>query len=186
MNPISTGHHSSTPRQLISFVAARMPTSLCVALGILGVLGLSAGGATAQQPPAAADTAAARAPSYRSPARARALGIVPGLGHMYAEDFRRGVALMVGTPMFAVVGGWLYQLDVCGLALSPCDQRKNRQNRIGGALLMAMGGALWVTSVVDSPRAAERTNRLRRLSIDVRPPDARSPEWRVGTNITMR
>src|SRR5215472_14864601 len=82
--------------------------------------------------------------SRKSPALAAALEIVPGLGHVYVGDYRRGAALMAGAGFLQFFG---FDFDLTAL----------------GAVIgvpMELGGAgLWLFGIVDAYRAARRHNQ---------------------------
>lgn len=80
----------------------------------------------------------------RSPTVAGLLGLLPGVGHLYAGETTRGWLLMaVYTTGYAVVHGG----------------RTDRVGKVGGVL--AVGAFL--TSLIDAPRAARaRNGRVRR------------------------
>lgn len=81
----------------------------------------------------------------RSRLKAAALGVVPGLGHMYLRDWRKGVALMGVFAAIELLGIDL-DLSVVGAALGiPLD--------LGG------GTALWLYSMWDAYRTG--TQQLR-------------------------
>jgi TM2 domain-containing membrane protein YozV len=77
----------------------------------------------------------------KSPLLAAALAIVPGLGHFYLGENKKGVAYLVG------VGG----LEFFGLDLD--------LSIIGALIGVPMevgGGTLWIFSIVDAYRTALR------------------------------
>jgi len=107
--------------------------------------------------PGALDSAAARPaapqPELKSPQAAAALGMMPGVGHLYAGEVNRGWLLMAAywTGYFMVRGG-----------------RTDTVGKLGGA--MVVGG--WLFGVVDGANAARRTNaRLRRSRATGAPSD---------------
>lgn len=77
----------------------------------------------------------------KSPLAAAALGVIPGVGHMYLGQHWKGLALLAGTTGVTLFGIDL-DLSVVGLALGiPLD--------IGG-------WGLWAYSIVDAYRTARR------------------------------
>jgi TM2 domain-containing membrane protein YozV len=83
----------------------------------------------------------ARVQSRKNPLLAAALAIVPGLGHFYLGDNKKGVAYLIG------IGG----LEFFGLDLD--------LSFIGALIGVPMevgGGTLWVFSIVDAYRTARR------------------------------
>lgn len=78
----------------------------------------------------------------RSRLKAAALGIVPGLGHMYLRDWRKGVALMGAFVAIELLGMDL-DLTVVGAALGiPLD--------VGG------GTVMWLYSMFDAFRTGSQ------------------------------
>lgn len=80
----------------------------------------------------------------KRPLVAAALGIVPGLGHIYLGHYGKGAGLMTGTALLQFFG---LDLDLTAI----------------GAVLgvpLEMGGfSLWVFSVVDAYRTAKRMSQ---------------------------
>lgn len=88
--------------------------------------------------------------------RARVLGtLVPGLGHVYAEEYSNGRDLFTVSVVGIGVGGVL-------LLIAPESDNQTSTLAIGGALA-ALGVGAWVWSAIDAPRAARRTNAKRIL-----------------------
>jgi TM2 domain-containing membrane protein YozV len=83
----------------------------------------------------------ASAKPRKRPLVAAALGIVPGLGHIYLGHYRKGAGLMTGTALLQFFG---LDLDLTAV----------------GAVLgvpLEMGGfSLWVFSIIDAYRTAKR------------------------------
>lgn len=103
----------------------------------------------------------------KSPATARIMGIIPGAGHVYAGESRRGLAVgsgVVALPLTpAIVVGsvciTLYAFDadggtLCSIPLEPL-------------LALGIGAAagLYGWSIYDAGRAAQRTNARRGLRL---------------------
>jgi len=114
-----------------------------------------------------AQTTPAAAPE-KSATTARLLGIVPGVGHMYAGETGHGIAYLAGTAaMFALTGG--VAVTEClnnGLDTGDCGS-----TRAANVLAVATLG-LWAWSIYDAGRAAHRTNvrsRAKQTSLIVAP-----------------
>lgn len=94
----------------------------------------------------------------KSPVVARLIGIVPGAGHMYAEEVGAGLLYFVGTLGVFVTGSFI--------TLSAAFSDQNNQDAAaaaGWATIIATAG-LWTWSIVDAGRAARRTNAKRARS----------------------
>jgi TM2 domain-containing membrane protein YozV len=77
----------------------------------------------------------------KSPALAAALAVVPGLGHFYLGENKKGVAYLIG------IGG----LEFFGLPLD-----LSFIGAVIGVPLEVGGGTLWLFSIVDAYRTARR------------------------------
>ncbi len=77
----------------------------------------------------------------KNPLLAAALAVVPGLGHFYLGDNRKGVAYLLG------IGG----LEFFGL-----DLDLSFIGAVIGVPLEAGGGTLWIFSIFDAYRTARR------------------------------
>lgn len=109
-------------------------------------------------------------PSRKSPWVAGMLGVVPGAGHFYAGENRRGAAAM--TVFAAGVALGTYDQDfyeVCEDWLN-CHSESNAADERRMKVGMVLMGASWLYSVIDAPLAARRTNR--RNGLDPRPRSA--------------
>ncbi|MFN8668692.1 MAG: hypothetical protein U0164_16045 [Gemmatimonadaceae bacterium] len=138
--------------------AARVSAMLALAGAVAGVMSVPARADAQRATPAAIDTAAAppASPEFKSPQAAAALGMMPGVGHIYAGEINRGWLLMAAywTGYFIIRGG-----------------RTDTVGKVGG--VMVVGG--WLFGVVDGANAARRTNaRLRRLRATTAPSDTTS------------
>jgi hypothetical protein len=144
-----------------------------------------AGSATAQYPPRQ-DTISM--PSYdRNRTVAGALGaVVPGLGHIYAGEYTKGVELYY-SAVLGIVGGYIvHDAGVCGVSFGLfCTRDASPEDRLLGVVMIAVGAGVWVYSGIDAPRAVDRRNRGQHAGID----SAQSPQaqWsllvsRVGTS----
>ena len=88
--------------------------------------------------------------------RARVLGtIVPGLGHVYAEEFAYGRGIFT-LATIGIVGGTV------GVLIAPQAQNRASTYTIAAGF-GALGIGAWVWSAIDAPRAARRTNARRIL-----------------------
>ena len=147
-----------------------MPRSLALIVGSV-IAALLAVPCAAQQP--APDTAppAPRGARARSPALAGVLAVYPGLGHVYAGEWRRGLEVYAGT--FGAVGAGAFTMIASppdgSCFMLDCSGRQPRWvNRVvfaGGVAVAAVGVTTWVRSAIDAPRAAGRTNRRRGLGV---------------------
>lgn len=131
---------------------------MLVLAAVAGVLAVPARAGAQRATPAAIDTAAAPPPSpgFKSPQAAAALGMMPGVGHIYAGEINRGWLLLAAywTGYLMIRGG-----------------RTDTVGKVGG--VMVVGG--WLFGVVDGANAARRTNvRLRRLRATTAPSDTAS------------
>jgi TM2 domain-containing membrane protein YozV len=79
--------------------------------------------------------------SRKNPVLAAALALVPGLGHFYLGENKKGVAYLVG------IGG----LEFFGL-----DLDLSIIGALIGVPLEVGGGSLWIFSIVDAYRTARR------------------------------
>jgi TM2 domain-containing membrane protein YozV len=79
--------------------------------------------------------------SRKNPALAAALALVPGLGHFYLGENKKGVAFLVG------IGG----LEFFGL-----DLDLSIIGALIGVPLEVGGGSLWIFSIIDAYRTARR------------------------------
>ena len=72
---------------------------------------------------------------------AAALAVVPGLGHFYLGEHKKGVAYLVGVGVLQFFG---FDLDLSFIGA------------VIGVPLEIGGGSLWVYSIVDAYRTARR------------------------------
>ncbi|HEY8854151.1 MAG TPA: hypothetical protein VIN12_02630 [Candidatus Dormibacteraeota bacterium] len=77
----------------------------------------------------------------KSPLMAAALAIVPGLGHFYLGENKKGIAYLIGVGSLEFFGFDL-DLSIIGAVI--------------GVPLEIGGGSLWVFSIVDAYRTARR------------------------------
>jgi hypothetical protein len=107
-------------------------------------------GAVLQHPSGPCQTCGAR-PSYpsllrprKSPALAAMLAVVPGAGHLYLGDYRKGLSFMGAAGVLEFFG---FDLDLTAI----------------GAVMgvpMELGGmGLWLYSIVDAYHSAKRHNQ---------------------------
>ena len=118
----------------------------------------------------------------KNPTTARVLGIVPGLGHLYAGEPGRG-ALVGGTFVALVVIGTTAAMGDCmgNWSESECGSSAVTDVVIPVALIGTIGFSIW-----DAGRAAHRTNVRRgtpvRLTLGGSPDGRR---FRVGMAIAL-
>ena len=77
----------------------------------------------------------------KSPLVAAALAVVPGLGHFYLGENKKGIAYLVGVGALEFFG---FDLDLSIIGA------------LVGVPLEIGGGSLWVFSIVDAYRTARR------------------------------
>lgn len=104
---------------------------------------------------------ARRRAAEKSPTTARLLGIVPGAGHVYAGEPRRGASVLGGMAGVLVVGSLLLAGECIGnaggSAEDPCDSAVLET----GVVVAFLG--IWGWSIYDAGEAAKRTNRRPRF-----------------------
>jgi len=83
----------------------------------------------------------ARPQTRKNPLVAAALAIVPGCGHFYLGENKKGVAFLIGIGAFEFFG---FDLDLSFIGA------------IIGVPLEVGGGSLWLFSIVDAYRTARR------------------------------
>lgn len=92
------------------------------------------------------------------PALAVALGIVPGAGHLYAGDVRRGLTVVGAIAVVAMSSAFIAAGD-CGANDSTNASAESCENdnvlAAGGLLILG----IWGWSIIDAGMAATRTNR---------------------------
>jgi hypothetical protein len=127
----------------------------------------------------------------KSPTVARVIGIAPGLGHMYAREPVRGLAVLGGMGGILVVGSLAMVGDCLGNGTTG-DNECQSTDAIGNVTTVALLG-LWGWSIYDAGRAAERTNARRsRTSLMIAPgspmPARRGvhPVIRIGVSVATR
>jgi TM2 domain-containing membrane protein YozV len=79
--------------------------------------------------------------SRKSPLVAAALAVVPGLGHFYLGENKKGIAYLIGVGALEFFG---FDLDLSIIGA------------LFGVPLEIGGGSLWVFSIVDAYRTARR------------------------------
>ena len=111
----------------------------------------------------AASTAGAQ--REKSPTLARVIGVVPGLGHVYAGEPMRGLGWFGATLGVAAVGGSISDAQ-CQKRDEPYTDEYCSSKTIDIITAVATAG-VWVWSIVDAGWTAERTNlRRRRFPFD--------------------
>jgi TM2 domain-containing membrane protein YozV len=91
----------------------------------------------------------ARPQTHKNPLLAAALAIVPGCGHFYLGENKKGVAFLIGIGAFEFFG---FDLDLSFIGA------------IIGVPLEVGGGSLWLFSIVDAYRTARRLEAETRFS----------------------
>ncbi len=86
------------------------------------------------------------APARKSPLVAAALGIVPGLGHIYLGHYGKGAGFMAGTGLLQFLG---FDLDLTIVGA------------LAGVPLEFGGVGLWLFSIFDAYRTARRMSQRR-------------------------
>jgi len=106
-------------------------------------------GAALQHPSAPCASCGAR-PSYpallrpyKNPALAALLAVVPGLGHLYVGDVRKGLGFFAAAGGLEFVG---FDLDLTAVGA------------VAGVPMEVGGLGLWLYSIVDAYRTARRHN----------------------------
>jgi hypothetical protein len=107
-------------------------------------------GAVLQHPSAPCQACGAR-PYYpslvqprKSPALAAMLAVVPGLGHLYLGDYRKGVGFMGATGALEFFG---FDLDLTAIGA------------VVGVPMELGGVGLWLYSIFDAYHTAKRRNQ---------------------------
>ena len=95
----------------------------------------------------------------KSPMAARAIGIIPGAGHMYAGETRRGFMYLGGTAGVLLLGSVALATGCAGAALADEDCHADQSLDVLTAVILGV----WGWSIYDAGRAAHRTNAKRRL-----------------------
>ena len=104
---------------------------------------------------------------HRSPLRARVIGLVPGLGHVYAGSPARGGAFLGGMFAVLLVGG--------SISDAQCEDPQYTDEYCSSETLdivtAVAAGGVWAWSIADAGWTAERANRrgLGRVEVVVRP-----------------
>jgi len=88
--------------------------------------------------------AASFARRRKSPLVAAALGIVPGLGHIYLGHYGRGAGFMAATGLLQFFG---FDLDLTAIGA------------LAGVPIELGGFGLWMFSIFDAYRTARRMNQ---------------------------
>ena len=143
----------------------RMPIVLVGAV-VLGTATLHAQGIAGPAP-----FPARSVPEAKSPTTARVLGILPGVGHMYAGETGRGLAYLGGTFGVLLVGGLVLASD-CTYQVATADEdcSAGTETAVTVAVLGFYG---W--SIYDAGRAAHRTNARSGLRASLILAPVRSP-----------
>jgi hypothetical protein len=113
-----------------------------------------------------------RGAPVKSPTTARLIGIIPGAGHVYAGETKRGFGYLGGLIALAVVGGTMVAVD-CGANYDAGSDKC--ESSAGENLLVAAVIGVWGWSIYDAGLAAQRTNakQLLRTSLILAPQRSR-------------
>lgn len=79
----------------------------------------------------------------KNPALAAALGVVPGLGHLYVGDYGKGAGFMAATGLLQFVG---FDFDLTAVGA------------VAGVPMELGGLGIWAFSIIDAYRSARRHN----------------------------
>ena len=137
-------------RSLLKLAAAG---GLAAMLSTPSLLAAQAGLSPAPRPGSATQV------GLKDPATARVLGIIPGLGHLYAGEPKRG-ALVAGTFVGAILVGVAAAVGDClaNYTEPECDSSPIVDVLVPAAMIGTIGFSIW-----DAGRAAKRTNFRRRM-----------------------
>lgn len=100
-----------------------------------------------------------RGQGWKSPTAARVIGILPGAGHVYAGEPRRGLAYFGGTVGVLAIGSVLIAADCVGDVANSTESTCSSPALENGLLAVFLG--VWGWSIYDAGRAANRTNARR-------------------------
>ncbi|MGH7634562.1 MAG: hypothetical protein ACRENC_12580, partial [Gemmatimonadaceae bacterium] len=121
------------------------------------ILAVAASGARGQSAVAA---------PVKNPMTAAAIAVfIPGGGHMYAGEPIRGFALLAATASvatWAVTSSKTVHVDYA-CQVRDCTDKSQNPNYQTLEVGLGVAGALWLVSVLDAPRAANRANARNRL-----------------------
>jgi hypothetical protein len=139
---------------------------------VLGTLLLGTPALHAQAIAGSAPVSARSVEEAKSPTTARLIGILPGVGHMYAGETTRGFAYLGGIVGVLVVGTMLLTGE-CVDDLLAAKQDCESSTLENAVTIAALGLYGW--SIYDAGRAAQRTNARRGLRTSLILAPARSP-----------
>lgn len=127
-------------------------------------------------------TRAPLGPADKNPVVARVIGIVPGAGHMYAGETRRGLAYMGGTVGVFLLGTTLFVTECVVSFGARCEEESITDDV---TVLATLG--VWAWSIYDAGRAAHRTNARRRsrVSLMLTPARSISPHGASGRGLEI-
>lgn len=103
----------------------------------------------------------ATASRAKSPTAARLIGIIPGAGHVYAGEPKRGLMFFGGTVGVAALGTLLLATDCLDDAGSGDDCTDTSTDVIVAAATLGV----WGWSIYDAGNAARRTNASRSIRV---------------------
>jgi hypothetical protein len=122
----------------------------------------------------------ATVPALKDPVVARLLGIIPGVGHIYAGEASAGFLYFSGTLGILGTGGYV----AASAAFSDHNNARFAAT-VGWATVIATGG-LWTWSIIDAGRAARRTNAKRARSTSLLVEPVRMPVAHGGQRTAVR
>jgi hypothetical protein len=99
----------------------------------------------------------------KSPVAARVIGIVPGAGHIYAGETKRGLTYLGATIGVFLLGATLWASECIGSLGEQCEESGAVSDDI--AVVATLG--VWGWSIYDAGRAAHRTNAKRKLKVSL-------------------
>ena len=130
---------------------------------VLATLAIAPAVLDAQRPVSQPGVGRPRATSSRakSPTAARLIGIIPGAGHVYAGEPKRGLMFFGGTVAVLAIGSLVLATDCLDDAGSSGDCT---ETYVDVAVAAATLG-VWGWSIYDAGMAAKRTNASRSIRV---------------------
>src|SRR5262245_28063674 len=106
-------------------------------------------------------------PAQRSPSIALLLGIIPGVGQIYAGQFGRGIGVLIFVPVMVVLTLWRMITGGVGFSGPAVQAPSDAQLRAAwglGIILFILTGLVYAWSIWDAVRSAQgRPLRIRRI-----------------------
>jgi hypothetical protein len=106
-------------------------------------------------------------PRRKIPTLARVIGVLPGVGHMYAGETGRGFAYLGGTLGMMMLSGMMLATD-CAVDAVAGNGDDQCPGSLSSNAVFAASFGVWGWSIYDAGRAANRTNERNGLRISVR------------------